>query len=247
MYHALIDIYTYNKESCVATSPCREGREACCLALMQQVKIVIYHSPAEIGRLMHLHSLSIATNNLTRVHPALTFSNSSNVVLINFCFNNLTRTLPESWGQNKNMRVFIVAYNKLEGNLPDWIWDLHSLQLLDFSNNKFTGRIPTKIDSLQALRKDNDTQYEPETLWNDKIILNFKGTLLYYDYFFSTQAFLDLSGKRLTGQIPSEIGFLNCLQWPYPQKLGNLMLLESLDLVQNSIENSLIDKSKINL
>jgi hypothetical protein len=66
------------------------------------------------------------------------------------------------------MRVFIVAYNKLEGNLPDWLWDLHNLQLLDFSNNKFIGRIPTKIGSLQALRKDNDTQYEPETLWNIK-------------------------------------------------------------------------------
>ena len=170
-------------------------------------------------------------------------------MVLDFSRNQFSGPLPDSWGQLKNLRVLSVGYNNLEGVLPLWVWNLNQLQILVLSNNQFSGTIPADIHNLEGFKKNESKINSDQTLWSDYVTVDAKGTQLDYRYILDVIISLDLSGNKLSGTIPVEIGSLiglfslnlsrNLLTGPIPNSLGNVLTLESLDLSNNQLNGTI--------
>ena len=63
--------------------------------------------------------------------------------------------MPATIGGLKNLQIMDLAYNILEGPIPESFGDLISLEVLNLSNNKISGSIPTSMEKLFYLRDLN--------------------------------------------------------------------------------------------
>src|SRR5262249_36548013 len=56
--------------------------------------------------------------------------------------NNISGTIPRTFGKLENIESLDLSYNSLSGEIPQTFEKLLQLGTLDLSNNKLTGRIP---------------------------------------------------------------------------------------------------------
>ncbi|KAK3403901.1 hypothetical protein EUGRSUZ_K00259 [Eucalyptus grandis] len=108
----------------------------------------------------------------------------------------------------KNFKRLRISNNFLQGTLPDWLFHLKNLTVLDLSYNQLHGTIPSPYDWLCLrvlyLSGNQLTGNIPDAFGRLQVL-----------------SFLDLSNNLLNGTIP--------------QSLGQLQYLSSLDLSANSL------------
>ncbi|KAL6961178.1 LRR receptor-like serine/threonine-protein kinase rpk2 [Sarracenia purpurea var. burkii] len=157
--------------------------------------------PSEIGSLCKsLKILHAKGNQITGTIPP-SFGHSVSLVSLDLSWNLLYGTIPGSLGQIMDLKFLSLAGNNLTGSIPTSLGRLHSLELLELSSNSLSGEIPKEIVNLSNLTA------------------------------------LLLNNNRLSGQIPSSLANVtklltfnvsfNNLSGPLP-KNGNLMKCSSV-------------------
>lgn len=66
-------------------------------------------------------------------------------------FNKIEGTIPNIFGQLKKLSVIILDHNHLNGTLPESFGDAISLRQISFTHNRLTGNIPSTLKSLPLL------------------------------------------------------------------------------------------------
>ncbi|CAL5423077.1 unnamed protein product [Camellia sinensis] len=148
------------------------------------------------------------------------------------------------------------------GELPDCWMQFTYLDVLNLANNNLTGKIPRSLGSISKLKRFDPTIYViydqtytirdgEEGYYSPHYVLSallvWKGREYEYKNTLGLVKSIDLSSNKLTGEIPSNITRLvglvamnfsrNRITGPMPAEIGDLKLLESLDL-KNPIKHS---------
>ncbi len=93
--------------------------------------------PRGIQNLTQLISLALSSNQLTGHIPVLPTSLTNLDVAMNF----LSGNLPSQFGA-PFLRVIILSYNRITGQIPESICMLQNIFMLDLSNNFLEGELP---------------------------------------------------------------------------------------------------------
>ncbi|KAI3665826.1 hypothetical protein L6452_44461 [Arctium lappa] len=164
------------------------------------------------------------------------------------------------------LRVLSLPFNDLIGEIPDEIWGLKKLEVIDLEGNMINGSLSFNFnfnfrgfDSIKVLNLGfNQISGEiPDSLVNLKKlqVLNLAGNRINGSIPRFFHEFIDLRGlylsfNRLTGKIPSEIGY-NCgnlerlelagnfLLGGIPASLSNCSKLQSLLLYSNMLQEEI--------
>jgi len=154
--------------------------------------------------------------------------------------------------------VLQLKSNKIEGAIPDWIWELRNVSILDLSSNQLSGGILSNLSNLRGFA-DNITMAVLDagttTLVFDRIFLllsaftvslqlSWKGKVhIFSGNGLTLTATLNLGGNKLSGRIPEgifELTYLrdlnfsrNSFRWQIPDVKSTSLYLESLDLSEN--------------
>ncbi|KAI9097962.1 hypothetical protein K1719_025733 [Acacia pycnantha] len=174
--------------------------------------------------------------------------------------NRLKKNLfPDSILNCSHLEELNMSYMLLSGKLPDFSPLQTSLKVLDLSYNVFTGRFPMSVFNLSSLEVLNFNENEGFDFWtlpkDVHNLINLKSMVLTTCMLqgqipaslgnLTSLVDLELSGNFLTGQIPPELGMLKNLQYlelyynslvgAIPEELGNLMELKDFDLSVNKL------------
>jgi Leucine rich repeat len=150
---------------------------------------------------------------------------------------NMIGSLPSELSLLTSLDAITFAENKLNGTIPDSLWNLKSLKLLNLSRNEMTGSLPTQIwscESLQAviLNENRFSGEFPEVTNNDSKI-----SLFFIAY------------NNMSGSLPESIWDLSSLTYlfldhnsfvgNFPQINKGSIPLNVLKMNHNFFENSL--------
>ncbi|KAG4168504.1 hypothetical protein ERO13_A12G028900v2 [Gossypium hirsutum] len=103
--------------------------------------------PSQLGDLDSLVDLDLSSNGLSGSVPQdlRKLRNLQRMVLGN---NGLSGSLPVNlFPTPSQLHVVVLRNNRFIGNLPQVLWSIPGLNLLDISDNNFTGELPTALDN----------------------------------------------------------------------------------------------------
>ncbi|CAL5410196.1 unnamed protein product [Camellia sinensis] len=172
------------------------------------VAVVVGEIPHELGSLRSLKLLALFLNKLTGNIPK-EIGNCTLLSEVYLDFNNLTGSIPEEFGKLPKMEILYLQNNNLMGSIPATIFNISTLQEVAFLQNQLSGKLPSSTGvSLPNLKKLFLGENELSGIVPDSISNA------------SKLVKLGLSDNKFNGSIPS--------------LLGNLRLLEYLDLQGNN-------------
>ncbi|KAJ9175500.1 hypothetical protein P3X46_014050 [Hevea brasiliensis] len=172
--------------------------------------------------------------------------------------NRMTGRIPNWIGGLPALKFLLLKNNNFDGEIPlQMCHQFYRLSLIDLSHNNLSGPIPSCLTpDLSAEPPDpNDVSFlDPPffPFFEPKRPLKFTTKHFSYSYqgkILRLMSGLDLSCNKLTGNIPSEIGYLsrshvlnlsyNGFTGPIPSTFSNLEQIESLDLSYNNLEGNI--------
>lgn len=175
--------------------------------------------PSDLGRLQHLGSLNLETNQLEASDASSwrfldSLSNCSRLQLLSMSQNRLSGKLPSSVANlSTELQQILLGENQITGSIHPGVENLTNLYMLNVEDNLLTGTIPKGIGKLKNLQV------------------------------------LELFDNRFTGDIPSSLGNLsqlnylvlssNQLEGHIPSSLGNLSQLILLELSKNRLSSTI--------
>ncbi|KAL3523123.1 hypothetical protein ACH5RR_015957 [Cinchona calisaya] len=214
--------------------------------------------PDYVCRYLHrLKLLSLSGNNLNGQIPS-SLGECSQLQKLYLAHNKFTGVIPKEIGKLKALDLLYLDYNSLEGIIPREIGNLTRMKLLDFSHNNITGLIPREISNLYNLEvlnwKSNRligsipieifnlSRIRVIALGSNQLLGNLPSTI---GYGLPNLENLYLSRNNLVGTIPESISNsskLNIIEFSrnrftgsIPNSLGDLRLLDKLDLHDNNL------------
>lgn len=157
---------------------------------------------------------------------------SGRVVSIALLNNNLTGPLPQELFAMEVLRVLNLSGNNISGSLPETIPGLRALQQLYMQDNQINSKIPAAFGNL--------TQLTAIDLGRNKFYGTLPGSL---GNLTNLESILGVMGNDLVGLIPPSLGSLtklkvlalhdNQFEGKIPVELGNMTALEQLYLQKN--------------
>ncbi|GLT32317.1 hypothetical protein SLA2020_069920 [Shorea laevis] len=216
--------------------------------------------PRSIGTLSNLLSLHLQKNNLSREIP-LSLSNCTELEVLQLSENELDGSIPPWVGKSlSNLIILNLGSNEFSGHIPSELCSLNHLQILDLAHNNLFGSLPRCIGNISVLQLSNNHSEELdfgvfsfgsmfEVAYLEYAFVSIKGQLLEYDKTLHLVKVMDFSGNSLSGEIPSEITYLQGLQslnlshnlftGRIPHNIGNMRRLESVDFSGNKLSGSI--------
>ncbi|KAM3306381.1 hypothetical protein P3S67_013251 [Capsicum chacoense] len=189
--------------------------------------------PREFGSLTFLVSVDrlgkqqfpcLRNNSFTGSLPS-SFSNISNLEILNLAFNSLEGHIPVSLPNASRLEKLELSYNSLQGNISEEIGNLHNMNWLSIQHNQLMSSIPFTIINISRIEiiafKGNSLSGNlPNALCNGLPILkrlhlsenNLRGHMPTSLSNCSQLQLLSLSVNEFDGPIHSEIGRLSNLQ-----------------------------------
>ncbi|XP_073006715.1 receptor-like protein EIX2 isoform X1 [Typha latifolia] len=206
----------------------------------------------------NLIMVNFYNNSLSGKFP-LFFRSCQQLSFLDLSYNNFTGNLPAWIGTRlPNLAFLLLKSNMFSGHIPIKLSKLDHLQVLDLAHNNLSGTIDPSLVNFKAMTLISPYTSDLNTIaadiisnlddYNDpfSLFVITKGQNLQYqkdNIFFMLS--LDLSGNRLTGEIPEMIGVLaglknlnlsaNLLTGNIPEMIDGLQSLESLDLSNNEL------------
>lgn len=147
------------------------------------------------------------------------------VNLLQLISNNLSGTIPDSFGVFKDLFFLNLAYNQIEGAIPESIGNLSNLEYLDLACNRLSGTLPESMKNLKRL-KDLHLYGTPNQDYP-----YFNGPLPSWIGELTQLEYLQFSCNKLSGELP--------------ESLSNLVNLKYLLLDNNELSGPLPDLSKM--
>ncbi|KAJ9135712.1 hypothetical protein P3X46_032864 [Hevea brasiliensis] len=219
------------------------------------------HVPISLGSIKQLQSLHLKNNRLQGKIP-MSFKNLKDLKFLDLSMNAFAGLFPPGIGESlSSLTVLSVHSNKLEGEIPLQLCCLSSLRILNLANNMMGGTIPTCFGNFTAMvvyekaigywghGATTYTESENGGIYDDKLLVDIKGTELEYTRTLQFLCSIDLSGNSFVGSIPKELFNLssvqnlnlsrNKLDGHIPWNIDNLKSLESLDLSKNNLSGSI--------
>lgn len=194
--------------------------------------------PTALCSLEAILQLQLAENSLHGQIPPCMFTSLTSMNLLDLSVNPLTGELPPTLaGGDKSLgklQSLYLANTELSGNLPAWLWRLPALREVKLSFSDFTGPLVSEGTEVSA----------PLTMI-EASNCDLTGPLPPALCSATGLKTLDFSRNRLSGDLPScmvqweklqrlSLGS-NRLSGAVPDGVGNLSLLEAVDLSQNLI------------
>ncbi|WZY68721.1 hypothetical protein YC2023_000961 [Brassica napus] len=154
--------------------------------------------------------------------------------------NNLSDTIPASFGEFRKLEKLNLAGNLLSGTIPASLGNVSTLRELKLAYNLFSpGRIPSQLGNLTELR----------VLWLAGC--NLAGPVPQALSRLTHLVSLDLTMNQLTGSVPSWITelksieqieiFNNSFSGVLPEAMGNMTMLKSFDASMNKLTGKIPD------
>ncbi|XP_057499617.1 receptor-like protein EIX1 [Actinidia eriantha] len=202
--------------------------------------------PSSMGYLKSLNILMLSNNVLEgEIPPSL--QNCIQLMTIDLGGNKLSGILPV-WIRTSLLSTSMIRLrsNSFRGIIPQEWCRLPILHILDLAGNNISGAIPSCIGSLNELAYDNMSVLPScKYFYDEQLTVVTKGRELEYGRTLIYVNIIDLSGNKLTGEIPKDIASLtelgtlnlsrNHLTGSIPDNIGDFRWLETLDLSHNKL------------
>ncbi|KAH9667088.1 Receptor-like protein 15 [Citrus sinensis] len=172
---------------------------------------------------------------------------SSQLTTLDLRDNEFSGNIAHLINEDSNLRALLLRGNNLQGNIPEPLCHLRKLAIVDISYNTLNGPIPSCFTNISLWMEKEDNRESSQRVEVKFMAKNryesYKGDVLKY------MTGLDLSSNELTGDIPSEIGYLgeihalnlsnNFLSGSIPRSFSNLKMTESMDLSYNKLNGQI--------
>ncbi|KAM7519101.1 hypothetical protein LguiB_018063 [Lonicera macranthoides] len=157
--------------------------------------------------LCDLNNQTVTALNLSSMGLAGTFplviGNFSFLTSLDISYNNCT--IPASLGNLIKLESLNLRFNPITGSVPDVIFNISSLRVIDLSSNDLYGSLPVDVCSRYVPKLERI--YLPFNQFEGRIPSNF--------YKRKELQYLSLAFNEFTGSIPMEIGNLTRLKHLY--------------------------------
>ncbi|KAK4489369.1 hypothetical protein RD792_005177 [Penstemon davidsonii] len=196
--------------------------------------------PSSMQKLSLCNNLSLGKNVFTGEVPQW-IGEMRSLESLDFSENNFTGQVPDSFSKLQSLKVLNVSKNALSGSLPESMSSCVNLVAFDVSHNTLTGSLPSwmfKLGLERALFADNRLSGSFDTCFASSMENSRKKLVV-----------LDVSGNKLSGEIPSAVGDLGSLEFlnmakneffgSIPASIGQLKTLIVLDLSENQLNGSI--------
>ncbi|KAL4198085.1 hypothetical protein AMTRI_Chr03g138420 [Amborella trichopoda] len=210
--------------------------------------------PPEIGRLSRLQVLRVSQNQLEgKIPPSI--SGCKKLQRLILSYNRLEGSIPEELGNLSTLEEIHLSSNRLHGSIPKKLGLLQKLKLLHLHHNFVRGTIPPSLGNLSSL----ETIHLGNNLLHGSIpkeigLLGRLALLTFHannltgpipsTFNISSLRGLDLRSNGLSGQLPTNMGFMlpnlenlnlggNQLSGPIPTSLHNASKLNVIKLQHN--------------
>ncbi|GFY93087.1 hypothetical protein Acr_08g0014830 [Actinidia rufa] len=165
--------------------------------------------PSSMGYLRSLNILMLSNNVLEgEIPPSL--QNCLQLMTIDLGGNKLSGILPVWIGTSlRSTSMIRLRSNSFRGIIPQEWCRLPILHILDLAGNNISGAIPSCIGSLNKLAYDNMSVFPScKYFYEEQLTVVTKGRELDYGRTLMYVNIIDLSGNKLTGEIPKDIASL---------------------------------------
>ncbi|KAF4390696.1 hypothetical protein G4B88_015586 [Cannabis sativa] len=190
--------------------------------------------PWSIGHLIKLAYLYLDGNQISSI--PISIEQLENLLYLNLSGNILSGPLPTPL-LRLQLDTLDVSHNKLNGSIPDVLFELTDLSFLSLSSNQLTGSIPLEFKFLTNL---NDLNLSFNQL---------RGPISPSLSALASVSRLDLSSNRISGSIDADIVGLsnlrfldlsdNCISGILPYQLDNMSTLLKFDVSHNSLQGQI--------
>jgi len=119
---------------------------------LKEINIDSNEIPSEIGRIKNLKELTITGTNIKHIEE---LANLKNLEHLDLSENKIEGNIPGFIFKTTSLRHLDLRSNKLEGTIPNEIRNLVNLQYLSLYDNSFSGSIPNGITNLKNLEYIN--------------------------------------------------------------------------------------------
>ncbi|KAK9175500.1 hypothetical protein WN944_027507 [Citrus x changshan-huyou] len=222
-------------------------------------------SPGSIEQL-HLSKNKIEGRLESIIHD------SPYLVTLDLSYNSLHGSIPNRIDRLPKLNYLLLANNYIEGEIPVQLCHLKEVRLIDLSHNNLSGHIPPCLVNTSLSEGHHEALSEAVALTSrscgrgstyvrdcrgstpmgkeETVQFTTKNMSYYYQgRILTSMSGIDLSCNKLTGEIPTQIGYLtrihalnlshNNLTGTIPTTFSNLKQIESLDLSYNLLHGKI--------